>query len=296
MSAALWAINMGRSVALVEKAETLGGLQRNNFHPNIWLPGFVGEIGHRIANKFSDETSNLKNLSIYAQSEVNKITRSGETFLLDLFDHKNQSTLLMQSRYLVLATGTRASAPDHIRKLAEQNDRIIIGPEGDKIIQGICNSNVLILGGGDNAVEHALFLLDKNNAISIVARSFNRARKDMLRNLHTNPAVKKYLSPTFELRNIQGKIQLVIPNSGVCELFDYCLLMYGFVPNAEVLTKFTGAEPPELDSDGFIKVDAKQRTSVHHVYAVGDITNSQHPCVATAVAQGIVAARDLVYS
>ncbi|NES17683.1 MAG: NAD(P)/FAD-dependent oxidoreductase [Symploca sp. SIO3E6] len=43
----------------------------------------------------------------------------------------------------------------------------------------------------------------------------------------------------------------------------------------------------------YITTDQFQRTSIPHIYAAGDVTNPRDPCVATAVAQGAIAARSL---
>lgn len=49
----------------------------------------------------------------------------------------------------------------------------------------------------------------------------------------------------------------------------------------------------ELNQGGHIATDRFLRTSVSGIYAAGDVANPRDPCVATAVAQGAIAARSL---
>lgn len=46
-----------------------------------------------------------------------------------------------------------------------------------------------------------------------------------------------------------------------------------------------------LDARGFIASDAHGLTSLSRVYAIGEVTQKQHPCIATAMAEGVVAAK-----
>jgi thioredoxin reductase (NADPH) len=59
----------------------------------------------------------------------------------------------------------------------------------------------------------------------------------------------------------------------------------GYVPNNEIAKMLD----LKLDSEGYIKVDSKQRTSMRMVYAAGDVTGGVKQ-IATAVGQGAVAA------
>ncbi len=49
----------------------------------------------------------------------------------------------------------------------------------------------------------------------------------------------------------------------------------------------------KLNPFGYIETDAFLRTSIPTIYAAGDVVNFRDPCVATAVAQGAIAARSV---
>ncbi len=70
----------------------------------------------------------------------------------------------------------------------------------------------------------------------------------------------------------------------------------GFAPNVEDIVKLfdKGAVGSlELTPTGYIASEQFLRTSIPNVYVAGDVTNYRDPCVATAVAQGAIAARSV---
>jgi thioredoxin reductase len=91
-------------------------------------------------------------------------------------------------------------------------------------------------------------------------------------------------------------LQLVIEKNDQKRILqaDFFLTLIGFKPNsnkvAAILQQGLGG-PLALDREGYIIVDQNQATSLDGIYAVGDVCNVLHPCVATAVAQGTMAAR-----
>ena len=49
----------------------------------------------------------------------------------------------------------------------------------------------------------------------------------------------------------------------------------------------------ETDARGYVVVDGNMETSCRGVFAVGDVANPMHPCIATAIATGTMAARQI---
>ena len=49
----------------------------------------------------------------------------------------------------------------------------------------------------------------------------------------------------------------------------------------------------ERDRRGYLVVDANMETSCPGAFAVGDVANPIHPCIATAIATGTMAAREI---
>jgi thioredoxin reductase len=69
------------------------------------------------------------------------------------------------------------------------------------------------------------------------------------------------------------------------------LLLLGYQPNtgAPWLTDL----PLKKDAEGYLVVDGNMETSCRGVFAIGDVANPIHPCIATALGSGTVAAREI---
>jgi thioredoxin reductase len=72
---------------------------------------------------------------------------------------------------------------------------------------------------------------------------------------------------------------------------DHVVLLFGYRPNTNEpwLTELALA----TDALGYLLVDGNMETSCRGVFAVGDVSNPAHPCIATAIASGTVAARTI---
>lgn len=149
---------------------------------------------------------------------------------------------------------------------------------------------VIVVGGGNTAVTDALYLHSIGADVSLVHRRDKlRAeaflQKSLLDNkipVYWNTVVKeiigKYHVGGVRLQNLEDNSIKVLEVDGV-------FVAIGYVPNNEVAKMLD----LKLDSEGYIKADSKQRTSMHMVYAAGDVTGGIKQ-IATAVGQGAVAA------
>src|SRR5262249_39151399 len=73
---------------------------------------------------------------------------------------------------------------------------------------------------------------------------------------------------------------------------DRIVLCLGFAPN----TRAPWMESLKLRQDqaGYLIVDGNMETSCPGVFAVGDVSNPRHPCTATAIGSGTMAAREIL--
>lgn len=286
MSCALWLANFGYRPIMIEADSALGGLQRYNFHDNPWLLGLPGFNGVALADHLVEHFRSLA-LQSYIGCGIRAINRAGSAFSIAL-DCTERSTI--EASGIVIATGTRPRAVPGFHELRKLTDRIIIGPTSFLIRSGIRNSRVLILGGGDNAFDHALYLSSYANDISVCTRGAFTARPDFIRRAVDDPAIA--LHPDCKVKSITlDPDGLKVQYEDQSQAYDFVLVMYGFAPNSEFLTSADAHARPLTDREGFIQVDRWQRTNIERIYAAGDITAAQHPCVATAIAQGAVAAK-----
>jgi thioredoxin reductase (NADPH) len=149
---------------------------------------------------------------------------------------------------------------------------------------------VIVVGGGNTAVTDALYLHSIGADVSLVHRRDKLRAEQFLqkslkeRNIPVlwNTVVKEITGKDkvagVKLENLKDMSMRQIP-------IDAVFVAIGYVPNNEIAKILR----LKIDSEGYIKVDSKQRTSVANVYAAGDVAGGVKQ-IATAVGQGAVAA------
>ncbi len=155
---------------------------------------------------------------------------------------------------------------------------------------------VAVIGGGDSALEEALFLCHFASEVHVIHRRDEfRASKIMVQRTLDNPKIKihwdsvassindlsKKQVSSLTLRNVKTNAEQELPCSGV-------FVAVGHLPNTEIFTKQL-----ELDN-GYIKlIDASRSlTSVPGVFAAGDCADSRYRQAVTAAGMGCRAAID----
>lgn len=287
MSCANACLSFGLEPVVIERSEHVGGTQRGNFHPNLWMLGYPDETGREMTRRLADHFLALP-LTLYQRAVVERVVRANGGFSAEI--RQEGRAALLEVGALVLAIGMLPRSTTELSALAEQSPRVILGPLNDVIRDSVRESRVLILGGGDNALDHALFLAERGNHVRVCTRRAFSARKPFRDSCAANPAI--------ELRDkcmpdaIKAEHEAVRVTWGrVTVRYDWLLVMYGYVPNVEILENFAPDIRPTLTTGGHIHVDGWQRTSVSGMYAVGDVTDNPQPSVPTAIAQGLAAAK-----
>jgi len=157
------------------------------------------------------------------------------------------------------------------------------------------NQNIIVVGGGDSAMEEATFLTRFAASVTIVHRrdSF-RASKVMAARALSNPKITvEWNSVVTEVigddgkvtgarvRNVETGQEKVLPVTGV-------FVAIGHDPRSEL---FRGQV--ELDDAGYVKVEAPTtRTNVVGVFAAGDLVDHTYRQAITAAGTGCAAALD----
>ncbi len=86
------------------------------------------------------------------------------------------------------------------------------------------------------------------------------------------------------------KVRVRLNDGGELEV-DHVVLLFGYQPNTD--EPWLAELALERDAHGYLEVDGNMETSCRGVFAVGDVANPAHPCVATAIASGTMAAREI---
>lgn len=153
------------------------------------------------------------------------------------------------------------------------------------------NQEVAVIGGGDMAVEEALFLTRFASKVHLIHRRNKlRATKLLQERVLTKEQIKIIWDtiPTrivgknevegIELRNVKTDEVSLLPVSGV-------FVFIGYNPNNALIKGYV-----ELDELGFVLTNNNMETSVPGVFAAGDIRSKLLRQVSTAVGEGAMAA------
>ncbi len=152
---------------------------------------------------------------------------------------------------------------------------------------------LLIVGGGNAAVDAALSLADTAELITIAHRSEElRAMEHKIERLKSMDKVK--ILYNTELVEIEGADRVekavmlnVKDDETIQQVVDAVILAVGLTPNTEIFKKLG----LDMDEKGYIKTDKSQKTNIEGIYAVGDIA-SDLQLVVIAVAHGATVAHN----
>lgn len=154
------------------------------------------------------------------------------------------------------------------------------------------DKDVTVIGGGNSAVEEALFITKFARKVTMV-HQFDKltANQTAIEHLQANDKISviyEHEPRKFEKRN--GKMIATLENLKTKDLVelegDGVFVFIGFKANVSVL----GNVIPELDNWGYIKTDEDRKTSLPDIFAVGDIISKKYRQITTAVADGTIAA------
>lgn len=152
------------------------------------------------------------------------------------------------------------------------------------------NKNVIVVGGGDSAMEEALVLTKFASSVTLVHRKDSfRASDIMQKRVKENPKIKIiYNSEVVEVLGEQNVTGVKIKNNHTNEVsempIDGVFVAIGHIPNTN---KFKDIE---LDENGFVKVYDHFLTNKEGVFTAGDVHDAQYKQAITAAGYGCSAA------
>ncbi len=152
--------------------------------------------------------------------------------------------------------------------------------------------DVLVIGGGDSAVEEALFLTKFASRVRVIHRRDKlRAGKLLQDRLFANEKIEMVWNTVLtEVVGSDGSVTAVRTKDtitgaeGTLET-DGVFIFVGHLPNNKLMQGKLA-----LDEDGHLIVDKQMRTNVPGVFAAGEIMDKVYKQVATSVGQGCAAA------
>ena len=205
---------------------------------------------------------------------------------------KDGSGNVVQARAVILATG---SAYKHIG-LANEDRLSGRGVSWCATCDGFFfrDQTIAVVGGGDSAVEEAIFLTKFASKVVLIHRRDSlRASKIMADRALNNPKIEMLWNT--EIVDILGEEKvsgLALKNTVTGELserdFTGLFVAIGHIPRSELLIGQI-----DLDNEGYVKVEGRStRTNLPGVFACGDLVDHTYRQAITAAGSGCQAALD----
>lgn len=283
LSAMMWCADLGLKAVLFEKEAELGG-QLLNIH-------------NAIGNHIGVDAANGRDLRDVFYSQIKTLGREWlaglEIVEVDLVKKlamsKNGNTY--SGRAIFIATGVRR------RKLGVPGEDDFWGrgilESGFKSREGVRGKSVVIVGGGDAAIENALILSKTADKVIVVHRrnSFSARHQFVEKATAANNITFLFDAQISAILGDQSveNIEIKHLTTGMSSHIkaDAVLIRIGAEPNTDL---FGGQI--ELDA-GYIWIDATCATSLRGVFAGGDVANPVAPTISAATGHGSIAMKHI---
>jgi len=250
-------------------------------------PGFPdGIMGPDMMDNFRKQAQRFGAECLY--ETVDRVDLSTRPFTISSNNHE------YSAESIIISTGASAK----LLGLKSESDLMGNGVSACATCDGFFfkNKKVLVVGGGDSAMEEATFLTKFASEVKIVHRRDEfRASKIMVERVLSNPKIKVMYNSSIEeiVGNLKNGVTSAIirdTKSGVVkeETCDGIFMAIGHTPNTKL---FNGLV--KLDEAGYIitKPDSTY-TSLDGVFACGDVQDHTYRQAVTAAGSGCMAAID----
>ena len=283
MTAALYAARSNLKVALLERG--IYGGQMNNTAEIENYPGYARISGPELAEKMFEPLENLGVEHLFGQ--VEKIE-----------DHGDYKKIITEDEAFETKTVILASGANH-RHLGvpgeeEYNSR---GVSYCAVCDGsfFRDEDLLVVGGGDSAVEEAIFLTRFAKSVTIVHRRDQlRAQKLLQDRAFANEKISFiWDSVVKEIKGDDRRVTNVVfenVKTGQSSESDFggVFVYVGLDPVSDFV-KDLGI----CDEAGWIVTDQHMKTAIDGIYAIGDVRQKDLRQITTAVGDGAVAGQEV---
>ena len=281
LTAAIYLARNNVNVALIEAKTPGGKISEQSKIENY--PGFNSVSGAELSiSMFSQARENGAKFII---GKVISIENKDE--LIKLI--KLENGRLLESKYLIIATGMQNIIPKEVINIEKFNNKGVsycVVCDGPLFKDKVCG----IIGGGNSAFEEGNYLSSIAKEVHIFVRDKIIAEQRLVDNvekqdnifIHRNAQILK-LNGTSSLDSADVNIEGNIVNIPIKGLFPYI----GFKPAID----FIDQNLLKLDKKNFIVVDENMETNVPNIFAVGDIISKSIRQITTATSDGTIAAK-----
>jgi thioredoxin reductase (NADPH) len=252
-------------------------------------PGFVdGIMGPELMERFRDQAARFG--AVFVTRKATRVDLSARPFRV-WTDAAHDDDADVSARALIVATGARSlmlDVPGESRLLGH-------GVSTCATCDGFFfrEQDIAVVGGGDSAIEEALFLTRFARSVTLIHRRKElRASKIMQDRAFANDKIVFRWDSTvnevlgdgkvsgLSLHNVVTGQDSEVPLSGV-------FVAIGHIPNSGIF-----AGQLDVDEAGYIRTTTGSRTNVDGVFVCGDVQDHVYRQAVTAAGSGCMAAID----
>ena len=277
-------IYLGRAKmnTLILNEGTVGG-QLVLTHEVANYPGVESTSGYQLATTMKNQAQKF-GCAIRSNVSITRFDLDGETKIVEV-----DGCETFTAPVVILATGGRSRS---------------LGVPGEADLRGkgisycaTCDGdffqdkNIIVVGGGNSALEEAVSLTKYAASVTIVHQFDHfQASAHAIQAAKDNPKISFIMESTIAEFIGQDSLEGVkikhIPTGKLTEMsIDGVFVFIGYVPNTETLRGLV-----DLNEAGEINVSPLLETNIPGVFAAGDSIAKRHRQITTAVADGTVAA------
>ncbi len=245
-------------------------------------PGFIDpQPGYMLSHNMSEQTKKCGSV-FRAAVDVTRVDLEQKEIVIDEYE-------TIRAKKIIIATGT---SPNYLNVPGEKEYKgkgISYCATCDA--KYYADKEVIVIGGGNSAVEEAEFITKFASKVTMV-HQFDKfqANKQAQEKLLASPRVQVlYRHEPRSFSRVGDKMIVVVEDLATKQnkelAADGVFIFVGMKPNIEI---FGGKL--ELDNWGYLKTDEDMRTNLKDVYAVGDVRSKKYRQITTAIADGTIAA------
>jgi len=280
LTAGLYLCQARINTVLVDIALPGGNVSTTHMVSNY--PGFIDpQPGYMLSHNMSEQTKRC-GTTYKVAVDVTHVDLQKKEILIDA-----QETI--RAKRIIIATGTSPNRIGIPGELEFKGNGISYCATCDA--KYFVDKEVVVIGGGNSAIEEADFISKFASKITIV-HQFDQlqANKTAQEKAFANPKISFMLSHeprafkkagekmVVEVEDLKSKELKILNTDGI-------FVFIGQKPNLEIFENQL-----ELDQWGYIKTDEDKRTNISDVFAVGDVTSKKYRQITTAIADGTIAA------
>jgi thioredoxin reductase (NADPH) len=280
LTAGLYLCQAKINTALIDIA--LPGGQVATTHEVSNYPGFVEpQAGYMLSHHMSEQTRTC-GTTYKVAVDVTLVDLEKKEIIIDEFE-------TVKAKKIIIATGSSPNSTGALGEKELKGKGISYCATCDA--KYFVDKDVVVIGGGNSAVEEADFITKFAEKITIVHQfdkltANKQAQEKIFANskinilFETEPRSFKRQGDKMitEIEDLKSKKISTLESDGV-------FVFIGMKPNISLFK-----DKLELDQWGYIKTNEDMQTNIKDVYAVGDVISKKYRQITTAVADGTIAA------